>query len=424
MENLNSVDIIFTDDKSKWTRSVIVEAQENPDLAIGGALKMGLRESPSVDKNGNDDGSGRVGMGWFPGYAIDIETGERLNIVFAEDSWLTSDNGNDMQWNPTSNIVTKQFPFYSSQTQEISGGNYLLGGKHFIYVINGQSWVKGTEDYVDGNYSDVDNSPNYDEGEWIYHQLKDDATGVGKWKVFKNTSWVNVPLVAPGRELLTNEARVKLRVSKPYKQYETVDALNILTKDDALVIGQTYVVAYENSATTWGGKNITHDGNTYNPGDVFQATATSFSGSSKGRVILSNPLNSFNPIYEFSTDDLVATKGNSEVARDAMELINVVPNPYYGYSEYETNQLDNRVKITNLPQTATISIFTVNGTLVRTLKKDDSMTSIDWDLKNNFGIPIASGLYIIHVATEIDGETREKVIKWFGTLRPIDLDTF
>ena len=84
---------------------------------------------------------------------------------------------------------------------------------------------------------------------------------------------------------------------------------------------------------------------------------------------MSNPLNSFNPVYEFSTDDLVATKGNSEVARDAMELINVVPNPYYGYSEYETNQLDNRVKITNLPQIATISIFTVSGTLVRTLKK-------------------------------------------------------
>ena len=424
MENLNSVDIIFTNDQSKWSRCVIVEAQENPDLAVGGAVKMGLRESPSVDETGAPDGSGRNGMGWFPGYAIDVETGERLNIVFAEDSWLTSDNGNDMKWNPTSNIVTQQFPYYSSQTQEITGGNYLLGGKHFIYVINGQSWVKGTEDYVNGNYSDVDNSPNYDGGEWIYHQLNGDATGVGKWKVFKNTSWVNVPLVAPGRSLLTNEARVKLRVSKPYKQYETVDAANILTKDDALVIGQTYVVAYENSATTWGGKNITHDGNTYNPGDVFQATSSSFTGSSKARVVLYNPLNSFNPIYEFSTDDLVATKGNSDVARDAMELINVVPNPYYGYSEYETNQLDNRIKITNLPQKATISIFTVSGTLVRTLKKDDSMTSIDWDLKNNFGIPIASGLYIIHVSTEIDGETREKVIKWFGTLRPIDLDTF
>ena len=52
MENLNSVDVVYTNDKSKWTRCVIVEAQENPDLAEGGALKMGLRESPSVDKNG------------------------------------------------------------------------------------------------------------------------------------------------------------------------------------------------------------------------------------------------------------------------------------------------------------------------------------------------------------------------------------
>ena len=424
MDNVNSVDLIFTNDQTKWSRVVIVEAQENPDLAIGGALKMGLRESASVDKTGADDGSETNGMGWFPGYAIDVETGERLNIVFAEDSWLTSDNGNDMKWNPTSNIVTQQFPSYDNTTQTTSGGNYLLGGKHFVYVINGKSWVKGTEDYINGDYTDVDNSPNYDEGEWIYNQLKDDISGVGKWKVFKNSSWVGVPLLAPGRSLLTNDARVKLRVTKPYKQYETVNSLNILTKNDALVIGENYVVAYENSATTWGGKTITHDGNTYAPGDVFQATATSFTGSSKARVVLYNPENSFNPIYQFNTNDIVASKGNNDVAKDAMELINVVPNPYYGYSEYENNQLDNRIKITNLPQIATISIFTVNGTLVRKLKKDDAVTSIDWDLKNSFGIPIASGLYIIHVATEINGEKKEKVIKWFGTLRPIDLDTF
>ena len=424
MENINSVDIVFTNDQTKWTKAVIVEAQENPDLAIGGALKMGLRESPSVDKTGADIGDGTNGMGWFPGYAIDVETGERLNIVFAEDSWLTSDNGNDMKWNPTSNIVTEQFPSYDNTTQTISGGNYLLGGKHFVYVINGKSWVKGTEDYINGDFDDVDDSPNYDEGAWIYNQLKDDVSGVGKWKVFKNSSWVGVPLLAPGRSLLTNDATVKLRVTKPYKQYETVNSLNILTKNDALVIGENYVVAYENSATTWGGKTITHDGTTYSPGDVFQATTTSFTGSSKARVVLYASENSFNPIYQFNTSDIVATKGDGDVAKDAMELINVVPNPYYGYSEYENNQLDNRIKITNLPQIATVSIYTVSGTLIKKLKKDDAMTSIDWDLKNNYGIPIASGLYIIHVATEINGEKKEKIIKWFGTLRPIDLDTF
>jgi len=113
-----------------------------------------------------------------------------------------------------------------------------------------------------------------------------------------------------------------------------------------------------------------------------------------------------------------------------MELINVVPNPYYGYSSYETNQLDNRVKITNLPQQSTISIFTVGGTLVREIKKDDSAASVDWDLKNNYGIPISSGLYIIHVRGKFwDADAKEfvekdKVIKWFGALRPIDMDTF
>ena len=32
----------------------------------------------SVDKDGNPDGTG-TGMGWFPGYAVNLETGERLN---------------------------------------------------------------------------------------------------------------------------------------------------------------------------------------------------------------------------------------------------------------------------------------------------------------------------------------------------------
>ena len=68
-----------------------------------------------------------------------------------------------------------------------------------------------------------------------------------------------------------------------------------------------------------------------------------------------------------------------------------------------------------------IYIFSISGTLIRTLENDDAMSYVDWDLKNDYGIPIASGLYIIHVDAP---EVGEKVIKWFGALRPIDLDTF
>jgi hypothetical protein len=436
LEDLNSVDIVITDDTSKWSRVCVVEAQDDPLLSIGGQVKMGLRQSPSVNKEGGEDGSGTMGLGWFPGYVIDLETGERLNLIFSEDSWQTSENGNDMLWNPTGRLNTDDFPsidFPNGITNPpvFSGGNYLLGGKHFIYIIRGESWVKDTDDYIN-NISDCDVSPNYDESKWIYSRLLNDNNGTGKFYVFKNTTWVGAPLLAPGRSLnLSNTVTVKLRVTKPYKQYETVLDDKFFDKDVPLTLGNTYVVAYENDPTTWGGKSITYNGTLYFPGESFIAnTNTNFSGSSKARVIEANSLNSFNPTYSFSTDDIVAIKGDVDVALGAIEKIKVVPNPYYGYSTYENNQLDNRVKITNLPERATVKIFSVSGTLIRTLKKDDSMTSIDWDLKNDFGIPIASGLYMIHVRAKLwdaiskDFVEKDKVIKWFGSLRPIDLDTF
>tara|TARA_B100001758_G_scaffold247959_1_gene269213 strand:- start:36535 stop:40761 length:4227 start_codon:yes stop_codon:yes gene_type:complete len=436
LSNLNSVDIVITDDTSKWSRVCVVEAQDDETLSEGGQVKMGLRKSLSVGKDGEPDGavdSNGVaihGLGWFPGYAIDIETGERLNIIFSEDSWQTSENGNDMLWNPTGKLVTDEFPIYDSDNNQFSGGNYLLGGKHFIYIVKGESWVKGTADYIN-NPSDCDYSPNYDESAWIYSKLLNDTQGNGKWSVFKNVTWVGAPLLAPGRDLnFSNKATIKLRVTKPYNSYETVNPDKFFDKNMDLILGETYVVAYENLPTTWGGKAITYNGFDYEPGETFVTvdSIVNFTGSSKARVIQASAINSFNPTYSFNTDEITAQKGVLSVAKDAMETIRVVPNPYYGYSAYEKNQLDNRVKITNLPRRATISIFTVGGALVRKLNKDDGMTSIDWDLKNNFGIPIASGLYVIHVRGLFyeNGNPieKDKVIKWFGSLRPIDLDTF
>jgi hypothetical protein len=151
-----------------------------------------------------------------------------------------------------------------------------------------------------------------------------------------------------------------------------------------------------------------------------------------------DPNNDSLPKYAFSTWNLVSQTHNAEKAKSALDMINVVPNPYYAYSQYEENQLDNRIKIVNLPSKCTVTIFTPNGTLVRKFKRDVSSdnsgggvydpkaalnleTSIDWDLKNSTGIPVASGLYLIHVEVPDVGE---RTIKFFGVLRPIDLDTF
>ncbi len=134
------------------------------------------------------------------------------------------------------------------------------------------------------------------------------------------------------------------------------------------------------------------------------------------------------PNYRFSTEGIAPTVMTEASQVDSvMDLINVVPNPYYAYSTYEGvengGQLDSRVRITNLPDECVISIYTINGSLVKQLNKDsEGSASIDWDLKNQKGIPIASGAYIINVSVPSIG--KERNLKWFGVLRPIDLDTF
>ena len=139
------------------------------------------------------------------------------------------------------------------------------------------------------------------------------------------------------------------------------------------------------------------------------------------RQLLDSPTNSGNPEFLFNTSNIATRTNIDTVGSSALETIRVVPNPYYGFSTYEASQLDNIVKITNLPVECTISIFSTNGTLVRQLNKDNSLTYIEWDLKNTYNVPIASGVYIIHIDA---GDLGQKVVKWFGALRPVDLNSF
>jgi hypothetical protein len=132
-EALSSVDVVITPDSTKWTRCPVLEMSSDPTLAEGGAEPFSPRKSPSVNIHGepavessdpllNSYYIDSVGMSWFPGYAVNIETGERLNMAFGEDSWLVQDNGRDMLWNPTSRTYNSTF-------------EAVLGGKHYVYVF-------------------------------------------------------------------------------------------------------------------------------------------------------------------------------------------------------------------------------------------------------------------------------------------------
>jgi hypothetical protein len=132
------------------------------------------------------------------------------------------------------------------------------------------------------------------------------------------------------------------------------------------------------------------------------------------------------PVIRFNTSDLapvISDPNDSKAAKELLGKATIIPNPYYAYSQYEDpgNQLDVRVRIANVPARCTIQIYTQEGVVVRTIRKDDPTTTfVNWDLKNDARVPITSGIYLIH----IKAGDEERVIKWFGIMRPVDYDTF
>jgi hypothetical protein len=95
---------------------------------------------------------------------------------------------------------------------------------------------------------------------------------------------------------------------------------------------------------------------------------------------------------------------NATTAKQDVNRVNVFPNPYYGVNSSETSREVRFVTINHLPQKATIRIFNLAGTLVRTLNKNDNSQFMQWDLLNEQRLPVASGMYILHVDMEKDGQ--------------------
>lgn len=119
-------------------------------------------------------------------------------------------------------------------------------------------------------------------------------------------------------------------------------------------------------------------------------------------------LNYANPIQVGVDEFSFTMKATDEVTSNDVDNVSVYPNPYYAFHELETSRSNKFVSFNHLPQSAIIKIYTLGGTLIRTLEKlDDGTQFLDWNLKNQYGYPVASGLYIVRV--ESGGE--EKVLK-------------
>lgn len=229
LQSLNNVDIILTSDTSKWSRCVVVETANvfytGPDpflglTAEGSKKNFQARSGPSVGKRDNDgdgfpdpdgakddNGNPLTGMGWFPGYAVDLETGDRLNIFFGENSiysgFIADALGigtiaHDMIWNPGNQII-------------LPSGSYLTplevfcGGQQYIYVSRSK---------YDGCKSFRNNV---------------DRTGIVKARELAKITWTAIPLTVddpttymlPLNEgLIPNDVIIQLRVDNPYQLAE------------------------------------------------------------------------------------------------------------------------------------------------------------------------------------------------------------
>lgn len=366
-----SVDIVITADKSKWTRVPVLETQDNEFLSWDGSTeKCQVKLLPSRDKSGKQvgdagynasegdmNGAQPEGMSWFPGYAIDLTTGERLNMAFGEDSWLGNENGKDMLWNPSSRLYS-------------DAGDVLFGGKHYIYVF------KNTRKDATSSSSFSTRPGAYDGGTTIYDKMIANPTTTNLREMWRSCVWVGYPLLSESASnsdpsdpfsFITTEVRMSIRMAHQYERHAN--------EPDRVTDGST----------------------------------------------VANSQNDWWPLYKFSMNDVATVTDDGTALDSACQLINIVPNPYYAYSNYEFDRLENIVKIVNLPDQCTVRIYNTSGTLVRTFTKDSPITHIEWDLKNHVGIPIASGMYLIHV--QVDGGC-ERVIKWLGIIRPPDLENF
>ncbi len=107
------------------------------------------------------------------------------------------------------------------------------------------------------------------------------------------------------------------------------------------------------------------------------------------------------------------TKGSQidqNAAGESLDNINVFPNPFYGTTRNELFNFDRFINFTNLPSRAIFRIFNIAGYLVRKFEKDSPERIIKWDLKNDNGVNLASGLYIVHI--ELPDFATVKILKF------------
>ncbi len=233
LEKLPNVDIVFTSNKDLWSKCIVVESASEFYNGFGfsyqpedDAEQFDIRPGISRDKDGNEvTDPSDTGFSWFPGYAINLETGERVNIFFGENSIFSCEDNNDeycganlispieifggdMLWNPSNERILE-----SGYIVDNTLLNIYDGGQHMIYVTDQA----------------------YDECEDLNELLRfnDPSSNIDKIRALRKVRWTSFSLLEPGQSLLPfedglipNDVTIKLRVDNTFQVEEGTAEFN------------------------------------------------------------------------------------------------------------------------------------------------------------------------------------------------------
>jgi hypothetical protein len=110
--------------------------------------------------------------------------------------------------------------------------------------------------------------------------------------------------------------------------------------------------------------------------------------------------------FAFSSKGLLYS---ASAAKADIAQVNVFPNPYFGLNTKEANKYNKFVTFNHLPPKATLSIVNLSGVRIKKLVKNDTEQFLKWDLTNEAGLPVASGMYVIYVDM---GSLGTKILKF------------
>lgn len=355
--DLNNVDIVFTSDKSKWSKCIVVETTfADYNNAGFSAIKdnnstvdtknFELRRSKSVDENGNEIANS-TGFSYFPGYAVDVETGKRLNIFFGENSVYAGENakyiegnnpiGGDMIFNPSSEVVINDLK--NSLDTSLHTLAYAGGGQHYIYVT--RQAYDGCASFANA----LKRNPASDTGPSL----------IKKAKVASAVTWTSFPI--------------------------TSDLMRMSSIDKGLIPNDLIVMLRVD--------------NTYSPSRIYDID--------KERACTTD---TDHPVYEFGFEDFES----NVVSDNTLSRVSLSPNPAIS----SNGQL--KLALSGLPTHALVQILDQNGQSKWQSHGDageniqyigPGVTTTTFDMN---GVDLHTGLYLIKITDMQTGEN--KSLKW------------